>query len=99
MTKIYITFLYQHFDFLVMYAMRYCTKQRRYRIYLLLGKLEARAFIHAAIDRKGHHLLLSQSKLFSPLRCVHGSVAISGVVEHNTYIIIRPCSQIKGHRL
>lgn len=33
------------------------------------------AFSHATIDCEGHNLLLSQSKLFSPLRSAQGSLA------------------------
>lgn len=51
---------------------------------MLLGKLEAQAFTHATIDRKDHNLLLSQSKLFSPLRSARGSVVVNAVVEHIT---------------
>lgn len=51
---------------------------------VLLQKVEAQAFTRATIDRKGHNLLLSQSKLFSPLRFACGTVVISALVEHIT---------------
>lgn len=67
-------------------------------IIMRLGAKPHLLTVMLTIDCEDHNLHLSQSRLYTPLRPSHGSLAIAVFISIiiNTFLVIKLSSQIKG---